>query len=809
MLAIEIINFFSRIWHHSPMPSPTMHKRFRVAIYIALILTALLSGSILSATVPVVENPSVITGQVRDAHSGDPLPWASVYVTEMATGAHTDFEGRFSIHLHPGIYTITISFVGYQEQIEKVVVNKGQQMDKEFRLRPTAKTLTAVSITGMADNHNISEASMSVVRFDSETIKKIPSLMGETDLLKSIQLLPGIQSGGEGFSGFSVRGGSPDQNLMLLDGATVYNASHLMGFFSVFNSDALSDIALYKGDIPAMYGGRLASLVDVKMKEGDMHKTKGNGGIGTIASRLTIEGPVMKERASFLISGRRTYADLFLKLSPDSLLNQNKLWFYDLNGKASLIINPKNRLSISGYSGMDMFSFRNLAEMYWRNQTTSVTWYSMFNEQWTGRFQYVTSRYLFGLKNMIGISSFQWESGMMDHAVRADFTRFVHKNPIRLGFQTIYHNYQPGVVKTLDHELLLEMPTNKSLEHAVYASADLSLSQRLNLQVGIRGSGIMNLGKAAVYHYDDNYQINDTSFHKRGEVYHTDKGLEPRLSVAWLLRDEASVKASYARTRQYVQPASNSASGMPYDIWFPVSPNLKTQVSDQIGLGYFRNFRDNTIEASVEVYAKKMDNQIDFKHNADIFFNEMIEGEIRTGVAEAFGAELLIRKQQGALTGWIGYTLSKVRRKIDEVNENRWYKSNYDKPHNLTLVMNYDAGSRLSFGATFVFTSGAPITLPTGRWEHAGMIMPSYSERNGYRLPNYHRLDLSATVKLNKSISKPGFKNELNFSIYNVYNRKNPFTIFFTPEEKGSSNMKAYALSMFGIVPSVTWNFNF
>ena len=772
--------------------------------------------TIIALTIPVVslaEEPGPgsdsysISGVVKDGATGDPLPWSTVYLEEIGLGAHTNHDGSFSLKAPRGEYTLRVSHVGYETQTVQVQLVNHTKVD--FPMIQDALTLGSVVVTARSSREHIEEASMSVIRFNSETIKKIPALMGETDLLKSIQLMPGVQTGAEGFSGFSVRGGSTDQNLMLLDGATVYNASHLMGFFSVFNSDAINNISLYKGDIPARFGGRLASLVDVQMKEGNNQQHQGYGGIGTISSRLTLEGPISKGKSSYIISGRRTYADLFLRLSNDSLLNNNTLWFYDLNGKMAFHINPKNKLTISGYNGMDMFAFRNMMEMHWSNRITSVNWHHMASQALHLEVSGFTSRYRFGMKNMMGASGFIWDSDMLDHGLRGDLSYYTGDHTVRVGLQAIHHRFHPGKIRSLDREMLLNMEESKSWEPAGYISAELKVSPAFTLQTGLRLSGIMNVGEATVYHYNDNYTVIDTTYHKKGEVYHSDFGLEPRISAAYILNEHSSLKGSYSRTRQYVQPASNSTSGMPFDIWFPASPNVRTQVSDQVSVGYFRNLFQQRVEGSIELYAKHMDNQIDFKHNADIFFNEMIEGEIRTGIARAWGAELLLRKEVGRVTGWIGYTLSKVERQIDEVNEGRWYRAHYDKPHNLTLVVNAEASKRLSFGATVVYTTGAPITLPTGRWEHAGMIMPSYSERNGYRLPDYHRMDLSATIQLNRRARESRVKSELNISVYNVYNRKNPFTIFFAPDEKDGHTMQAYSLSMFGAVPSVTWNFRF
>ena len=448
--------------------------------------------------------------------------------------------------------------------------------------------------------------------------------------------------------------------------------------------------------------------------------------------------------------------------------------------------------------------------MRWANRVQTLRWNSILSDYLTANFIYTHTNYDYTLNTTMGLSSYIWDSGIDDHTVKADFSYYCSaKSSFRFGGQVTHHNYRPGTISSLDEEVITTMADKKSLEYALFASSELKVTENLHVKAGLRFSAIQNMGEAKVFLFDENYKVTDTLQYGKGDIYNTYAGFEPRISAAYLLSEKLSVKSSYARTLQYVQPASNSASGMPHDIWFPVSPNLKPQVSDQVSAGVFRNMFNNMIETSAELYYKEMDNQIDFRDNANMYFNELLEGEIRTGIAKAYGVEFLLRKNSGAFTGWIGYTYSKARRRIQSINNDNWYDANYDKPHNLTIVVNYELTERLKLGATWIYTTGAPVTLPTSRWEYAGMIMPGYSERNGYRLPDYHRLDLSATIILNKNKKVSGFTNELNISAYNAYNRKNPFTIFFTPEEKGSSNMKAYALSMFGIVPSLTWNFRF
>ena len=753
---------------------------------------------------------STISGFIKDASDGEILIGANIYIPQLGIGATTNVYGFYSLTVLPGEYDVVISYIGYQRIIERINLNK--TLSKSFELSYESEVLAEVIISDRKSNHNIVETQMSAIRINTETIKQIPALMGEVDLLKTVQLMPGVSSAGEGFSGFNVRGGSADQNLILLDEATVYNPSHLMGFFSVFNSDAIRDMTVYKGDIPAEYGGRLSSLLDIRMKDGNMKKFAGAGGLGTIASRLTLEGPIIKDKASFIVSGRRTYADMFLALASDSALHNNQLYFYDFNMKANAIINDKNRLFVSGYFGRDVFAFQDMVDMRWGNHTYTVRLNTVLNEKLFSNTSLIYSNYDYAInvsQDAGSFGNFVWDSNIRDIGLKYDLNYYMNpNNSIKFGVHAYYRTINPGTITSKDFDFSYDMENNTSLDYAFYASNNHKISNKLILNYGLRLSAFENLGEKTVYTYDDNFNISDTLKVAKGERYNTNFGLEPRLGATYIISDKMSVKSSYSRTRQYLHLASNSNAGLPTDVWFPVSPNVKPQISDQVAAGVFRNFNNDMFELSGEVYYKSMQNQIDFKDNAQLIFNEHIEAEIRTGIAKSYGFELMLRKQKGSFTGWIGYTLSKTQRKIEDINNHEWYNASFDKPHNLTIVMAYHLNENINIGATWIYSTGNPTTLPTGRWEYGGLIMPSYSGRNDYRLPDYHRLDLSVNFKLTKDPEKR-VKHELNISCYNVYNRKNPFTIYFEPEEKGSHNMKAYQLSLFGIVPSITWNFKF
>ncbi len=708
----------------------------------------------------------VISGYVKDAQNGESLIGALVSVDENNVATLTNNYGYYSLRMKPGEYTLRASYFGYADVTQHISVTNSQTF--HFELERTFIQVSEVVITAQKEDENVTKLQMSTVQVNAATIKKVPVLMGEVDILKTLQLLPGVQNSVEGTSGFSVRGGTADQNLLILDEAPVYNASHLMGFFSVFNGDAVKEMTLYKGDIPAQYGGRLSSIVDVRMKEGNSKNFAASGGIGSISSRLTLEGPVLKDKSSFIISGRRTYADMFLKFAKDSALRDNQLFFYDLNMKGNYTINDKNRLFISGYFGRDVFAFRDIFNMRWGNATYTLRWNNVLSDRIFSNYSFIHSNYYYGVELYQTGYDLIMESGIVDYGFKADYTFYMNSdNTVKFGLNSVVHSIQPGKLRQINGDNTLSLSTKKSGEHALFISNSQKITSKLSAQYGLRYSLAHNIGEETVYSYDEQYAIVDSTVYSKGEVFNMMDGFEPRISVNYLFNSSTALKSSYSRTIQNMQLVSNSNSGMPTDVWFTANPNIKPQISNQIATGIFKNIRDNSYEVSAELYYKKMDNQIDFRDNAQLFFNEELERELRIGVAQSYGVELLVRKQKGALTGWVGYTLSKSMRKVEEINNGDWYNSNYDKPHNLTVMANYELNSRVHFGANFVLTSGAPTSLPTARWEYGGVIMPYYSERNGYRLPTYHRLDVSTTIQLQKN-NNAKYSSELNISVYNV-----------------------------------------
>ncbi len=751
-----------------------------------------------------------ISGKITDKHSGEALVGATIFVKELKTGAVTDVYGNYSLTLTTGKYSLIYSYVGYKTIENSIDLTRDFRINLE--LEPLLRDLKEVEITSEKNDKNVAKPEMSTFRMDIKTIQRIPALFGEVDVIKAIQMLPGVQSVGEGSSGFSVRGGAPDQNLILLDEATVYNASHLMGFFSVFNNDAIKDVKLYKGDIPANYGGRLSSVLDIRMNEGNSKKFEVNGGIGLIASRLTIEGPILKDRCSFVVSGRRTYADIFLPLSSNKALHNNRLYFYDLNAKINYRINDNNQIFLSGYFGRDVFK-NGFAAMKWGNETATIRWNHLFTKQLFSNFSLIYSNYLYNLGTPAGNNnSFDWTSNLRDLGIKGDFSYYLNtKYTIRFGASVIYHMFNPGDAKGIGEKTVftnVKVPNNYGFETGVFGSNEQKIGDHFTVKYGLRFSMFQNTGPGTVFHYDANYKAVDSTIYKAGVLYNTYAGIEPRLGLLYDFNSKHSIKASYARTYQYLQLAQNSTVGTPLDIWFPASPNIKPQIADQVACGYFRNFRRNTIETSVETYYKWMQNVVDFKDFADLLLNNKLEGEIRTGKAWSYGVEFLVRLNESKINGWVSYTWSRTFRQIHEINRDNPYPAPYDKPNNVSVVLNYVISKRFTVSANWVYATGAPVTFPTGRAEIGGKIVPIYSDRNQYRYEDYHRLDVSLSFY---SKEKPGrkFTWDLNFSVYNAYNRHNTWSINFTQDNVDPNTTYAEKVYLFGIIPSVTFNFHF
>lgn len=751
-----------------------------------------------------------LSGYVHDQSNGELMAGVSVFCAELKTGTVTNMYGFYSISFNPGKYTIRFSYVGFVPQ-EKVL-----QMDKNITLNinllQDQAQLSEVVITGKRTDENVRAPEMSMVKMDIKTIKKVPAFLGEIDIVKVLLLLPGVQSTSEGSTGFSVRGGSADQNLIILDEATIFNASHLLGFFSVFNNDAVKDVTLYKGDIPSAYGGRLASLLDVRMKDGNSKKFGLNGSIGTVSSKLTLEGPIIKDRTTFLLAGRRTYADLFLPLSKDENVQNSKLFFYDFNMKLSHVIDESNRLYLSGYAGKDVFK-NEFASLGYGNQTASARWNHLFSKKLFFNLSLVFSNYNYQLGTPEGdANSFRWTSKMREYSARFDFTHYLSGNhTLRYGGTTMFHEFYPGSASGIGSETAFTefiLPAQYAFEHSLYASDEYKLTEKLTLKYGLRFAVFQNVGPGTYYSFGENHNAIDSVIYARGDFFNNYVNLEPRFAFTYMINEVSSVKGSYSHTAQYITLAQNSSAGTPLDIWFPATPNVKPQVCDQVAFGYFRNFKKNMFEASAEAYYKDLRSVIDFRDHAQLMLNQYIEGELRIGTGYSYGIETMIRKNDGKLTGWISYTFSRSFREIPEINDGNKYCAPYDKPHTINIVASYDIWKRVNASATWVYATGLPVTFPTGRAEIGNAIIPIYSNRNAYRMPDYHRLDISITLK---GKDKPGKKwyGEWNLSVYNVYNRHNAWAINFTQDQKDPNVTYAEKTYLFAIIPALTYNFKF
>jgi hypothetical protein len=750
----------------------------------------------------------IISGYITDSENGERLAGVTVYESRLRTGTSSNEYGFYSLTIPAGDYDLIFTCIGFSARNQKGSATGDLNMP--VALQPAETTLGEVVVEGKRANENVRSTEMSIVKLDIKTIRTVPSLLGEIDLVKVIQLLPGVQPTSEGATGFSVRGGSADQNLILLDEATVYNASHLMGFFSVFNNDAVKNVTLYKGDLPAVYGGRLSSLLDVQMKDGNSKKLGVSGSIGTISSKLTLEGPLIKDRTTFLLAGRRTYADLFLPFASDKNVRDNKLFFYDLNLKLSHTINEKNRLYLSGYSGMDVFRSK-YSNVGFGNRTASFRWNHLFSQRLFSNVSLIYSQYNYEIGTPNNEStSFKWDSKLRDYSARFDFTHFIsgdHK--LRYGISTMLHQFYPGkVIGTGSNSLYTNfvLPSEYALEHSLYISDEYKATGWLSLSYGLRFTLFQNIGPSTLFNYNRDHTPADSTVYGSWRVFHSYFRPEPRFTFTGLINDVSSVKGSFAHTAQFIALAQNSTAGTPLDIWFPATPNVKPQTSNQYSLGYFRNFKKNVYEVSCEVYYKAISDLIDFRDHAQLFLNQYLEGELRIGRGYSYGIETLIRKNEGRFNGWLSYTYSRSFRVVPEINSGHKYLSPYDKPHSVNIVGSYEISKRLVFSATWVYATGLPVTFPTGRAVIGNAIIPIYSDRNAYRMPDYHRLDLSLTLK-----SKPRakFRGELNLSVYNAYNRHNAWAINFVSDKADPNITYAEKTYLFSVIPAITYNVRF
>ncbi|WP_276964066.1 TonB-dependent receptor [Chryseobacterium sp.] len=759
------------------------------------------------STLAIAQQTYSVSGTVKDKKNGELLIGVSVKVNEDPTiNVIANEYGFYSLSLPQGNYTIIISTPGYQDFEQKVNVDQNIKLD--LPLLPSesaAKAIDEVVITGIKKDKNLTSAQMGAETLSIKNIEKLPVLFGEKDVMKTIQLLPGIKSNGEGSSGFSVRGGAPDQNLILLDEAPVYNASHLLGFFSTFNSDALKDASIIKGNSPAQYGGRLSSVLDVKMKDGNNKEYNLNGGIGLISSRLSVEGPIQKEKSSFIVSGRRTYADLFLKTNKD--YKDNKLYFYDLNLKANYQINENNRIYLSGYFGRDVLGLGDTFNTDWGNTTATLRWNSIISSKLFSNTSFIYSNYDYKISLKNDDTVFDLNSKIRDWNLKQDFTWFAgNKHSVRFGLQSIYHTLTPSSASGTTVSSFARNP-RYSWENAVYINDDYKATEKLTINYGARLSMFSILGGDTFNTYE-NGVLTDSKFLEKGKFGKTYVNIEPRISANYRINEVSSVKGGYSRNTQNLHLLSNSNSGNPTDQWIGSSYTVKPEIADQISLGYSRNFNNNNYELNAEVYYKDMKNQIDFKNGAQIGFDTGadVESELLFGKGRAYGLELIAKKKSGKLTGWISYTLSKTERKINGINNNEWYNARMDKTHDLSIVATYQLNPKWSFSGLFVYSTGNAVTFPTGKYELNGQTIFQYSNRNADRMPAYHRMDLSATYE--PSTNKR-FRGSWTFGIYNLYGRENAYTINFEDNPDRPGTTRAMQTSLFRWVPNITYNFKF
>lgn len=787
--------------------------------YYKLLLSLLLLVLVLPTHL-YAQKKVTLSGYMRDERSSEAMIAATVYVKELGIGTHTNPYGFYSISMPAGSYTVTFSYIGFTTHAK--LLNMATSREYNVEMKPE-NVLEEVEITSERQDKNINSTQMGTIQLSAQKAKKLPVIFGESDILKVLQLMPGVQSAGEGNSGFYVRGGGPDQNLILLDDAVVYNTGHLFGFFSVFNTDALNNVTLIKGGMPAKYGGRLSSVVDVSMKEGNMKEYHAEGGIGLIASRLTIEGPIKKEKGSFMLSGRRTYIDALIKpfAKKGSTLASSGYFFYDANLKANYKITDKDRVYMSGYFGRDKFKFGSSsgnfnADIPWGNSTATIRWNHLFNNRLFLNTTAVYNDYKFSFGAKQGEFDFKLSSGVRDYNAKVDldyFSAFNHN--FKTGLAYTYHKFIPNQISGSSGEVELT-PNNALIKYAheggAYIMDEFDLFKWLKVNAGVRYSWFGQTGPYVTYTKDLNGKPTDSTVYQRGELAQTYGGLEPRLNMRFEVSEKSSIKASVTKTYQYIHLISNNGSTLPTDLWVPSTLIVRPQESWQYSLGYFRNFFDNALETSVEVYYKDLKNQVEYRSGYVPNTIQDPELDFVFGNGFAYGAEFFVNKTKGKFTGWIGYTLAWTYRKFPDLNNGNRYPAKYDRRHDLSIVGTYEASPKWTFSTVFVYGSGNAITLPTNYYFISQNIVPEYSNLNAYRLFAYHRLDLSAVLTPQKQKRKnKRWESSWAFSVYNIYSRQNPYFLYVDTKGDLEQGVDATVnqVSIFPILPSITYNFKF
>ncbi|ATL49437.1 hypothetical protein COR50_20910 [Chitinophaga caeni] len=788
-------------------------KRILASIGLAITLC------ILSPTL-FAQQKFTVSGYVKDAKNGESLIGISISIAGTSTGTISNEYGFYSLTLPAGEHELQYSYIGYSTQKMKVLLDSNKKID--IKLETSNSQLNEVVITGKEQDKNINTIATSVNRLDIKELKQLPTFMGEVDVLRAIQTLPGVTTVGEGSSGFNVRGGATDENLILLDEAPVYNATHMLGFFSVFNPDAVKSLNLMKGGFPAEYGGRTSSVLDIRMKDGNNQNFTMNGGISNVFSRLSLEGPIKKDKSSFIVAARRSYIDVLMKPFLKGDLKDTKLYFYDLTAKANFKLNKNNSLFVSGYFGRDVFGFGKQAKFDWGNTTTTVRWNHIFNDRLFLNMTTYYSQYDYSLSFSTKPEEdtqqgYDWTSNIINYGVKPAFTYYINSNnTLHFGLQSVYYTFKPGkgVGSEDDRKNVIELQHQHALESGLYLDHEFKIGNKFGIQYGARVSGFQYMGKGTAYYYADTTagirkRLVGSKEYGSGEVIKDYYYFEPRLSTKLSVSPTSTVKLAYARTTQFMHQLSNTASPTPLDIWTPSTNNVEPQVADQVTAGYFYATPNNAIEISAEVFYKWMDNQLDYINNAKLQLNQYIEADLLPSKGRAYGLELYAKKELGKTTGWISYTLSRTERKTEGISLNEWYLNRYDRTHNLNMVVNHSLSKRSSVSANFVYASGTPGTYADARLEFQDWDIPynTTDKRNNYRLPAFHRLDLSYTLK---GKHKKRWQGEWVFSIYNVYARRNAYTIYFKQDADDPSKKEAVRMSIIGsIIPGITYNFKF
>jgi hypothetical protein len=786
-----------------------MKRTFTMRGKIALIFL----GCMIEAAGLAAQTHHTLTGKIMDAADGEFLPGAVVrLINDHVSWTLADTKGRFTMDLPEGTVMLEISYIGYQSQVSELLLDKDK--DTLFFLTPLSYYLQGVTIFAESPAKRLRKAEMSVERIDASIIERVPTLFGEADLLKVVQMLPGVQAASEGSSGFHVRGGSPNQNMILFDNAALYNVSHMLGFFSIFNADAVGEMTLYKGDIPARYGGRLSSLLEVAAKDGS-GRFSVDGGIGLISSKLSVQGRITGDNLTYLVTGRRTYVDLFLPLARSEIMRSATINFYDLNGRMRWRINDNNYLYLTLYNGRDRFKVSEMGVKF-GNSVAALNWNHAFANRFLMKIHATYTNYDYDFSGRTNEMEMEWTSRIRDAGIRLDLSYVLdRRNIFEFGYTSNFQWFQPGKAigkgtmgTGTQVEQDITMSHRQGFVNVLYFSNEHKFfDERIQLRYGLRFTRFDNVGPTTLYQVDENYELIDPdgTVIPSGDFFHHEYGWEPRLGISFLAFPDISFKASYSRTLQYVHLLSFSSAGSPLEIWVPSGPSVSPQSSHQVSAGVFANLFRKDYEASVEVFYKHLDNVLDFKEHPNLLLYDKIETELRFGKGKSYGIEFLLKRNTGALSGWVSYTWSRSFRTIPGVNNGMRYRSPSDRPHNINIVVFYDISSRLQASLNRIYATGKPITLPEGRYWFFNELIPVYNERNSYRMADYHRMDASLTIRLGKPRRR--WKHSINVSVYNLYGRKNPWAINYRMKPSGEQYLEMTYL--FSVVPSITWNFSF